>query len=343
VRTLRALAAAGGALVLAGLVLASVRSGGPIALVSRAWDQLTGNGQVSNATGNRFFTLSSNLRYRWWGEAWHAFTLRPIEGFGAGTFNLIDQLSRPDATVAREAHSSALQVLSGLGILGGIPALAALAGGAVACVGGWRRLAGEERVAAAALCAAVAGLAFHAQLDWDWTFAAITLVGYPIPGILATAGRGTTPARSFERWMAGAALPLLAVLAIACALPLLSDRALTRADTLLAAGRNDPALVESDLAISLDPLSTDALLDRATIQQLLGRPKDAAADVRRALQLEPANADTWLQAADFQSGQWNDPKGACTSARTALALAPHAPLTAATVAEYCSPAVLKKR
>ena len=336
VRTLRALGAAGAAIVLAGLVLAAVRTGGPIALVDRAWNQLTGNGQVSNATGNRFFTLSSNLRYRWWSEAWHAFTLRPIEGFGAGTFNLIDQLSRPDTTVAREAHSSGLQVLSGLGILGGIPALAALAGSAVACFEGWRRLAGEERVAAAALCGAVAGLAFHAQLDWDWTFAAITLVGYPIPGILSTAGRGTTRARSLERWMAGAALPLLAVLAIACALPLLSQRATTRADSLLAAGRNDPALVESDLAISLDPLSTDALLDRATIQQLLGRPADAAADVRRALKLEPANADTWLQAAALQHDYWHDPRGACTSARTALALSPHALSTIATVAQYCT-------
>jgi hypothetical protein len=336
VRTLRALGGAGAALVLAGLVLAAVRTGGPIALVDRAWSQLTGNGQVSNATGNRFFTLSSNLRYRWWSEAWHAFTLRPIEGFGAGTFNLIDQLSRPDTTVAREAHSSGLQVLSGLGILGGIPALAALAGSAVACFEGWRRLAGEERVAAAALCGAVAGLAFHAQLDWDWTFAAITLVGYPIPGILATAGRGTTRAQSLERWMAGASLPLLAALAIACALPLLSQRATTRADSLLAAGRSDPALVESDLAISLDPLSTDALLDRATIQQLLGRPADAAADVRRALRLEPANADTWLQAASLQHDYWHDPKGACTSARTALALSPHALSTIATVAQYCS-------
>ncbi len=336
VRALRVLGGAGAALVLAGLVLAAVRTGGPIALVDRAWNQLTGNGQVSNATGNRFFTLSSNLRYRWWSEAWHAFTLRPIEGFGAGTFNLIDQLSRPDTTVAREAHSSGLQVLSGLGILGGIPALAALGGSAVACFEGWRRLAGEERVAAAALCGAVAGLVFHAQLDWDWTFAAITLVGYPIPGILATAGRGTTRARSLERLMAGASLPLLAALAIACALPLLSQRATTRADSLLAAGRSNPALVESDLAISLDPLSTDALLDRATIQQLLGRPADAAADVRRALRLEPANADTWLQAASLQHDYWHDPKGACTSARTALALSPHALSTIATVAQYCS-------
>jgi tetratricopeptide (TPR) repeat protein len=187
----------------------------------------------------------------------------------------------------------------------------------------------------------VAGLVVHAQLDWDWTFAAITLIGYPIPGILATAGRGTAPVRAFERWMAGASLPLLAVLAIACTLPLLSDRAAARADALLAQHRTDPALVESDLAISLDPLSTGALLDRATILQLLGRPKDAAADVRRALRLEPANADTWIQAASLQENQWHDPKGACTSAKTAHALSPFTASMAATATDYCSAAALK--
>lgn len=340
-RTLHWVEATAAGLVLAGVVLASVRAGGPIELVTRSWGQLTGNGQVSNATGSRFFTFSSNLRYRWWGEAWHAFTLRPFEGFGAGTFNLIDQLSRPDAIVSREAHSSGLQVLSGVGLLGGIPALAALAGGASACVGGWRRLAGEERAAAGALCAVVAGLALHAQLDWDWTFAAITLIGYPIPGILATAGRGTAKVQPFERWMAGAALPLIAVLAIACTLPLLSDRATDRADALLAQNRTDPALVESDLAISLDPLSTGALLDRATILQLLDRPKDAASDVRRALRLEPANADTWSQAAEFQKWSWNDPKGACKSAQTAHELAPFNALAVGVATEYCSAAGLK--
>ncbi len=333
---LRGIAAATAALVLVGLVVASIRNGGPISLASQSWSQFSGNGQVSNSTGGRLTSLSSNLRYRWWREAWHAFTLRPIEGFGAGTFNLIDQLSRPDNTIAREAHSSGLQVLSGTGLLGGIPALAALGGSVAACIGGWRRLAGEERAAAGALSATVIGLAFHAQLDWDWTFAAITLVGYPLPGILATAGRGTTPARSLERWLAGAAIPLLVVLAIACALPYLSTRVTATADNLQVPSSYNQALVEDDLAISLDPLSTDALLDRATTLQLLNRPKDAAADVRRALKLEPANADTWVQAAQFQSTSWHDPKGACQSARTAEALSPHSPSAIGAVSAYCS-------
>ena len=337
VRTLRALGAAAAAIVLAGLVLAAVRTGGPIALVDRAWNQLTGNGQVSNATGNRFFTLSSNLRYRWWSEAWHAFTLRPIEGFGAGTFNLIDQLSRPDTTVAREAHSSGLQVLSGLGILGGIPALAALAGSAVACFEGWRRLAGEERVAAAALCGAVAGLAFHAQLDWDWTFAAITLVGYPIPGILSTAGRGTTRARSLERWMAGAALPLLAVLAIACALPLLSQRATTRADSLLAAGRQPPG------ARRERPRDQP----RPAVDRRAARPRHDPAAARASRGCCGRRAAS----AEARAGERRHlAAGGCPAARLlarpqgsvyertyrARALAVHALSTIATVAQYCT-------
>jgi O-antigen ligase len=342
-RTLRSLAGLAAGVVLLGLVVAAVRAGGPIALTSTSWNQLSGNGQVSNSTAGRLTSLSSNLRYRWWSEAWHAFTLRPIEGFGAGTFGLIDQLSRPDNTIAREAHSSGLQVLSGTGLLGGIPALAALVAGIAACIGGWRRLAGEERAAAAALAATVVGLAFHAQLDWDWTFAAITLIGYPLPGILATAGRGTVRARPLERSLAGAAVPLLVVLAIACSLPYLSTRVLTHADTLQAAGSNDPALIEDDLAISLDPLSTDALLDRATTLQVLGRSNAAASDVRRALRLEPANADTWVEAAQFQSYSWHDPKGACASARTAAALSPYSPSTTGNVTTYCSPTALAKK
>jgi O-antigen ligase len=336
----RAVTALVAAIVLAGLVLAAIRSGGPIALVTTSWDQLSGNGQVSNSAADRITSLSSNLRYRWWSEAWHAFTLRPIEGFGAGTFDLIDQLSRPDNTISREAHSSGLQVLSGTGLLGGAAALAALAGSVAACIGGWRRLAGEERAAAGALCATVIALAFHAQIDWDWTFALITLVGYPLPGILATAGRGTVRAPSLERWMSGAAIPLLVVLAIACALPYLSTRAMARADD---ANGNDPALVQDDLAVSLDPLSVDALLDRAYVLQGLGRPKDAATDVRRALKLEPANADTWIEATSLQGGSWHDHKGACTSARTAQSLSPYSPQAIATVAQYCSAAELARK
>jgi O-antigen ligase len=337
-RSLYSAEALAAGLVVLGLAVAAVHAGGPIALVQQSWDQLSGSGQVSNSTGGRLTSLSSNLRYRWWSEAWHAFTLRPIEGFGAGTFDLIDQLSRPDATVAHEAHSSWLQVLSGTGVVGGLAALAALGGSVWACVGGWRRLQGEERVAAAALCATVAGLALHAQIDWDWTFALIALVGYPLPGILATAGRGTVQARGLERGLAGAALPLVAVLAIACALPYLSTRAVDRSQALQASGSNDSALVQDDLAVSLDPLSTDALVDRANLLQLLNRPADAAADMRRALKLEPANADLWIAAADLQSPPWHDAKGACTSARTALALSPFSGLAGDSVGEHCTAA-----
>ena len=44
---------------------------------------------------------------------------------------------------------------------------------------------------------------------------------------------------------------------------------------------------------------------------------------------------------DLQRNQWNDPKGACTSAKTAHALAPFTASTLATVTDYCTAKVAK--
>jgi tetratricopeptide (TPR) repeat protein len=136
--------------------------------------------------------------------------------------------------------------------------------------------------------------------------------------------------------MAAVAIPLIVVLGIACALPYLSTRAVDRASTLEANSSYDSALVQDDLAISLDPLSTDALLDRAGVLQELGRPSDAAADVRKALALSPANADTWIAASSYQYPAWHDKDGACTSARVAVSLSPHSPSAAGAVSALIS-------
>ncbi len=299
-----------GALVLAGLVLASVRAGGPIALVTRSWNQLTGNGQVSNATGSRFFTFSSNLRYRWWSEAWHAFTLRPIEGFGAGTFNLIDQLSRPDAIDrARGAQLGPAGALGPRhprrhpGARGARRRRRRLRGRLAQARGrGARRRGRPLRRRGRARAARPARLGLDVRGDHADRL--------PDPGH-PRHGRARHGARALARALAGrcgAAAGRRARHRLHRCRSCPSARA-TRADTLLAQGRTDPALVESDLAISLDPLSTGALLDRATILQLLGRPKDAAADVRRALRLEPANADTWSAGGRLPEAPLERPEG----------------------------------
>ena len=181
----------------------------------------------------------------------------------------------------------------------------------------------------------VAGLAFHAQLDWDWTFAAITLVAYPIPGILVTAGRGTTPARSLERWMAGAALPLLAVLAIACTLPLLSERAKRTRKHAAGAEPHGPGTRRERPRGQPRP-ALDRGAARPRDDPAAARPAHgAAADVRRALRLEPANADTWLQAARCEE-LLERPQGRVQERANRARACALTASTLATMTQYCT-------
>ena len=117
------------AVAVVGALLAAVRlssqHGGPIGALSHVWHQLSGGGAVGST--DHLTQLSTNLRGRWWGEAWDGFTAHPWRGNGAGTFETIDRLARPDFQQAGQEHSAFLHVLSGTGLLGAIPAVIALA------------------------------------------------------------------------------------------------------------------------------------------------------------------------------------------------------------------------
>ena len=84
-------------------------------------------------------------------------------------------------------------MLSGLGLLGGIPALIALVA-AGACCATVTRLRGSERAAALALVAGVGAFALHNQIDWEWKQTALTLLAYPIPVLVACAAGGAAVA-----------------------------------------------------------------------------------------------------------------------------------------------------
>ena len=141
--------------VLFAAIRLSSQHGGPGGALSHVWHQLSGGGAVGST--DHLNSLSTNLRSRWWGEAWDAFTAHPLQGNGADTFETIDRLARPDFQQAGQEHSAFLHVLSGLGLLGAIPAAIALAA-AGACVAAVTRLRGSERSAALALVAGVGRL-----------------------------------------------------------------------------------------------------------------------------------------------------------------------------------------
>jgi O-antigen ligase len=295
------------AIAVAGALFAAVRLasryGGPGGALSHVWHQLSGGGAVGST--DRLTQLSTNLRGRWWGEAWDAFQAQPWRGNGAGSFETIDRLARPDFQQAGQEHSAFLHVLSGTGLLGAIPAAIALAA-AAACVAAVTRLRGGERSAALALVAGVGAFALHNQIDWEWQQTALTVLAYPIPVLIACAAGGAVAYRPPRRGIAVLAATAFALAAIPATLPVLSTRALVRADRLESQGRVDEARVETDLAAALDRTSVDAQLQRASLLQQLGRPADARRAIDHALSLAPYDDRTWLALAGYQRFCWRD-------------------------------------
>lgn len=315
-----------GALAIGAVLVAfrlSSTYGGPGGALSHVWDQLSGGGAVGSA--DHLSSLSSNLRGRWWGEAWDGFTAHPLQGNGADTFETIDRLARPDFQQAGQEHSLLFHVLSGLGLLGAFPAAIALAA-AGACTAAVTRLRGTERSAALALVAGVGAFALHNQIDWEWKQSALTVLAYPIPVLVACAAGGAV-ARPLRRNVAVVAAAVFALAIVVPALPVLSNRSLDRAERLEGQGRVDEARVEADLAAALDRTSVDAQLQRASLLQELDRPKDARRAVDDALSLAPKDSQTWLTLAGYQRWCWDDPAWKTSLAR-ARALAGHDPVFA---------------
>ncbi|MDX6618065.1 MAG: hypothetical protein QOK36_451, partial [Gaiellales bacterium] len=297
----------------------SSQYGGPFGALSHIWHQLSGGGAVGST--DHLNSLSTNLRGRWWGEAWDAFTAHPLQGNGADTFETIDRLARPDFQQAGQEHSLGFHVLSGLGLLGAFPAVVALAA-AGACTAAVTRLRGRERSAALALIAGVGAFALHNQIDWEWRQTALTVLAYPIPVLVACAAGGAAarPARAWRvhlprRALAVVAAAALALAAIPAVLPVLSEHALARASSLDDQGRFDEARVEADLAAALDHTSVDAQLERASLLQALQRPADARRAVERAISLAREDSQVWLQLAGYQRWCWHDPEWRASLAR----------------------------
>jgi O-antigen ligase len=303
-----------------GVLAYTVSHGGPIQAVSDVWHGITGSGGVGNGLQHNF-SLNSNERGRWWSEAWHAFTLEPWRGFGAGTFRIIDTLQRPDYVVTGEEHNAGLHVLSGLGLLGTVPALAALIGGFWAAIEGFRRQV-EERTAAVFLLAVLVAFALHAQLDWDWSFTALSLLLYATLGVLASAGLPQRRPDAVARLRWGLVIPALAAALVVAIMPFLAQQAMARADTLISQDRPDAALVELDLARGLAPVSIQPLQDQAGILLSQGRKAEAERVINEMIRLQPLDWSVWNFAAGVELGLGATAQ-ACRTQAYAYALSGH--------------------
>ncbi len=299
-RVARAAAIALVVLVLVALAAAVVRAGGPADFVSARWHEFSNktSAQVENTPG-RIVSASSSNRWRWWKEAWNAFTDKPLQGTGAGTFELVDRVARTSPLATIEPHSVPLQFLSETGIVGLLLYGAVVASAAIGIL---RR----ERTRVWLALALGAGLCFvHSWVDIDWDFIAVQGPLFLTVGALVSGPATPMPAR--RRWLVSVAVGVSALAALySVTSPWLATNRVAAAYDAIERNHPDQALTDARSAHAFNPLSVDALFVQALVEPY---PK-ALQLYRQARDLEPMNPETWYQLGAFELQYLKRPRDA---------------------------------
>jgi hypothetical protein len=274
----------------AALVTSVVRAGGPGSWVSDRWHEFSNpvSAQISNTQGRLVSTSSSN-RWRWWQEAWNAFTDQPAQGTGAGTFGLTDRIERNSPLAVLEPHSTPLQFLTELGLIGFLlyaTVLVALA----------RRTFWP-------LGLAIAVCLLHSFVDIDWDYIAVQGPLFLLVGALLAG-----PPTVRRGWLVPAVAALCALAAVySLASPWLSQRQLNAAYDAAEQGNLLGALDRARSAHSFNPLDPEPLW----VQAALTLDNERALELyRRARDLEPKNPETWYRLGSFELHQMKRPRAA---------------------------------
>jgi UDP-GlcNAc:undecaprenyl-phosphate GlcNAc-1-phosphate transferase len=277
---------------------------------------VTLGGAQGEPTASRLATGAGN-RYDYWRVALSAWREHPLAGVGAGGYDKAYFAQRTTSEDIRQPHSLPLQVLSELGIAGGLLFAAGLV---LIAVGAWRRIRDGDRapVVVAGLGVAAAWLV-HASVDWMHLLPGLTGVALLGAAVVLRPGGGAARGEDAERSHraataadAGAAgrprgarlapAILVGVAITIAALSLsrqgLSELYVERAQAALA---GDPAraLVESNRALRLDRESIAAYYAKAAALARFGEADAARAVLLDAARREPQNFVTWALLGDL--------------------------------------------
>ena len=293
------------ALVLALTVMAA--PGGPRGVAERAWSSFTATKQDKVSDPTRLVSSNSGNRWVWWEEAAGAWTERPLQGWGAGSFTVTHKLYRQAEIPVAQPHSMPLQFLAETGLVGALLALGGLGFLLFSALDRVRAMAhGRERDMAVALFAGAVGWLAHGFLDWDWDIPGVTVPALLFLGVLVaippSERRGQLPTVAPERpvgsrGLALAVACLLLGLAIVSAwLPALADSK-TDSALLVSLDADDAerqrATARAELAARLDPTSVRPLLAAASLAEGRGRLVDARNYLLDAVDRQPYNAGAW--------------------------------------------------
>src|SRR5680860_1095467 len=316
-------------IVLGALALSDRGIGGPVAPQLAA---VTAAKFDPQNDPSRVLRTNSGNRWVWWQEAVGAFSDRPVEGHGAGSFPLLHRAYRDNAIEVRQPHSVPLEFLAETGLVGALLALGCLALLGVAGVRTVRaRGPGRDRAFAVTLLAVALGWLAHSLVDWDWDIPAVTLVAVIALGVLCArprAGEDVVGADPSPRppaargpLLAAGAVAAFAVAALA-ALPALSqhltDKALARASGGTAADLRE-AQETAALAKRLNPLAVEPVFAQAAFAERGNQPAAAAGLLVEAVERQPSNPSAWTRLGRFQLVV-GDSRGALRSLLTAASL-----------------------
>src|SRR3954468_20466743 len=285
-RVVRAIAIVLAALAVAALAASVVRAGGPGDWVGDRWHEFSNpvSSQLANTPGRVVSTSSSN-RWRWWQEAWNAFTGDPAQGTGAGTFGLTDRIRRDSPLAVVEPHSTPLQFLTEIGLIGFL-----LYGALLVAI---------ARRTFLPLGLAIAVCVLHSFVDIDWDYVGVQgplflLVGALIAGPPARR-RGWLPAVAAGVWALARAYSLASTWVLVQG----HKAALNSATSLNALGARD----EAKAAHLFNPLAIEPLW-------LLGALTQDPSYYEQARDLEPNNPDTWYELGAFELHALKRPRAA---------------------------------
>jgi hypothetical protein len=309
-----------GALVVAalvGVVAMATSNRGLTGSVTHAWDDFRSpRGGPGLFDPGRLASTNAGNRWVWWSEAVGAWSDRPLEGWGAGSFPVTHREYRSNRLDVLQPHSVPLQFLAETGLVGFVLAMGGVLLLLAGAVGAVRRLVpGPERGLAAALLGAATAWLVHSCYDWDWDMPGATLPALVFLGLLCARGRawsggGWKPVlrgpAARTAILAGGTL-VLATVAVSAALPSWSETktegALASVERRATPDQLRDAQADADFASRIDPVSYEPLLAASSLAARRGRDAQAREYLMDAIRRAPNSVIVWLAVARFEVGR----------------------------------------
>jgi O-antigen ligase len=302
--------------------------------ISRQYDRFR-EGDVIRQTDDareRLTAVGNNGRIAHWEEALDAFGEQPLDGTGAGTYELTWAENRSTDFTVRDGHSLYLETLSELGIVGGL-LLFAMLGGILVGVAWHAR--GRHRALWAAMLAGGFAWALHAAQDWVWELPSVTAWLFAVGGIALARPPGAPETRLVAPPRLARVIGALVVLALAVT-PVLSALADARLRDSVSAFKRGDCQSAIDHALSASSAlgarpEPYAILGFCDVR--LGKPELAERMMRNAIDRDPNSWVYHYGLALVLASQGKDPRPEIALARR---LNPREPRAIATEEAFAS-------